>query len=384
MKMYFFTMRQTLLLGMVFTNINCASIGTIKQAQITSDAPSIWLYNQSSWSQCLCYCLQNPPVVAFNYYKLNSSCQLFSNLSSYSFQIINNSNATVYLLEPLPAYAPCCSDLTWLLTQIQSQTKSLSIPSITGLALDSSNNRLGIVASTKLQLISATTVASLNLSTTIPTGSQPISYHQGLFYIGIFPVSTPYVFHIYSALNLTKTGNMTFTQGGPQRIVWLFNDTLVCILLQMNSNVSKANFYNWPSNTLNQSILLGISNAYGLGKAPHNDAFVFITDGSWQGSVWQLQTTSPYNFTRFASSASISESPTSLAIDGCNRLWVVFVKFGIRIYDINSHSLLMAWNLSSTYPALYDIVLTNQYQLYLADKTDGMLARYGLPLQCTN
>ena len=184
-----------LLLGMLFNNINCTLIGTIKQGEIVSDAPSIWLYNQSSWSQCLCYSLQYPPVVAFNNYKLNSSCQLFSNLSSYPFEIISNSNVTVYLLEPLPKYAPCCSNLTWLLTQIQSQTKSLSIPSITGIALDSSNNRLGIVASTKLQLISATTVSILNLSTTIPTGSQPISYHEGLFYVGIFPVSnTIYIF----------------------------------------------------------------------------------------------------------------------------------------------------------------------------------------------
>jgi hypothetical protein len=384
MKIYFFMMVRAFLLGMILNNINCTIIGTIKQGEIASDAPSIWLHNQSSWSQCLCYSLQHPPVVAFNNYKLNSSCQLFSNLSSYPFEIINNSNVTVYLLEPLSKYAPCCSNLTWLLTQIQSQTKSLGIPSITGTALDSSDNRLGIVASTKLQLISATTVSTLNFSTNIPTGSQPVSYHQGLFYVGIFPVSTPYMFHIYSALNLTKIGNMSFTQGGPQRIVWLFNDTLVCILLQINSNISRANFYNWPSNILNQSVILGISNAYGLGKAPNNDDFVFITDGSWGGGVWQLKTTLPYNFTRFASSASNIESPTSLTIDGCSRLWVVFVKFGIRIYDINSHSLLSAWNLSSTYPALYDIVLTNQYQLYLADKTVGKLISYGSQLKCTN
>ncbi|CAF1483323.1 unnamed protein product, partial [Adineta steineri] len=134
----------------------------------------------------------------------------------------------------------------------------------------------------------------------------------------------------------------------------------------------------------NQSITLPITNAYGLGKASNNDSFVYITDGSWGGNIWQLKTTSPYNFTLFATSASSSESPTSVTFDGCNRMWAAFANFGVRIYDINSRSLLYAWNLNSTYSMLYDIVITNQYQLYLADKTSGTLARYGSVLQCTN
>jgi hypothetical protein len=375
---------KSLFIIIISAHVNCITIGSIKQAEISSDAPSIWLYNQSSWSQCLCYSGQYPSAVAFNSYTSDMSCQLFSNLSSYPFQIIDNPTVTVYLLEPLAKYSPCCSNLTWLLTQIQSEVSSMNIPSITGIALDTSNERLGVVASTKLQLISSASVTSLNLSIHLSTNSQPITYHEGLYYVGIFPVLIPYMFHIYSALNLTKIGNMTFTQGGPQRIVWLFNDTLVCIIFQNVSSSSQANFYNWPSNTLNKSISLGISNAYGLGKASDSDQSVFITDGSYGGSIWQLNTSPPYNFSRFASSATSAESPTSVTIDGCNRLWATFVNFGIRIYDINSRSLLKALNLTSTYPALYDLVLTNQYQLYLADKTVGVLTRYGSELQCTN
>ncbi|CAF3741848.1 unnamed protein product [Adineta steineri] len=374
-----------LMFGILFVNVNCIKIGAIQQAQIVTNAPSIWLYNQSTWSQCLCYSLQYPSVQYFNSFPSNLSCQLFSNLSSYPFQIINNSNVTVYLLQPLVEYTPCCSNLTWLITQMKSRMNSLNISSITGLALDSNNNRLATVASSKLQLVSTTSFSFVNSSINLPPGSQAISYSQGSFYVGIFPVATPYTLYIYSSLNLTKTGNMNFTQGGPQRIIWLFSNTLVCVLTQTNpSSVSKANFYNWPSNTLNQSITLPITNAYGLGKASNNDSFVYITDGSWGGNIWQLKTTSPYNFTLFATSASSSESPTSVTFDGCNRMWAAFANFGVRIYDINSRSLLYAWNLNSTYSMLYDIVITNQYQLYLADKTSGTLARYGSVLQCTN
>jgi hypothetical protein len=332
----------------------------------------------------MCYSLQYQSVVAFNSYALNSSCELFTNLSSFPFQVLNDSNVTVYLLKPLQPYTPCCSNLTWLLSEIKSVSKSLNVSSIAGIGFDTDRNRLGTVGSMILQLVSPDTVTFLNLSTSLPRNSQPVTYHENLFYVGIFPVIDN-KFYIYSSLNLTLMGNMNFTQGSPQRIVWLYNETLVCILLQINSSLhSIVNFYNWPSFTLNKTITVGITSAYGLGKAPNNDTFVYITDGSWNGSVWRMKTSSPYNFTIFVSGSNINESPANVAVDNCNRLWVVFYGYGIRIYNLSSAAILATWNLTTTYPALYDLALTDQYQLYLADKSVSKLARYGSALQCTN
>ncbi|CAF1248218.1 unnamed protein product [Adineta ricciae] len=359
-------------------------VGTIKDAQIVTNAPSDWLMNQYTWSQCLCYSLANSSIVALNFYTLNSTCQLFTNVSSYPFQIVKNSNVTTYLLKQLTRYAPCCSNISWLMTQIQSAAKTLSMPSITSLALDSINQRLGVVASAVLRSVSLDSFALLNVSVGLAANSQTISYSQGLFYTGVYPVTAPFAFTIYSGQNFSKIGSMNFTGGGPQRIIWLFNDTLVCVLLQTNpSTISKANFYNWPSGTLVQSITLSITNAYGLGKAPNNDTFVYITDGSTGGDVWQLRTSAPYNFTLFALTTNATETPASVTVDGCNRVWVVYAKFGVRIYDLNSRALLMSWKLFPTYPLLYDLVLSDQYQLYLADYSTGKLARYGSGIQCT-
>jgi len=135
---------------------------------------------------------------------------------------------------------------------------------------------------------------------------------------------------------------------------------------------------------LNQSITIGIINAYGLAKAPNDDTFVYITDGSMNGGVWRLKTSSPYNFTLFVPGSSSSESPTAAVVDSCNRLWVVFYGYGVRIYNLSSAAILATWNLKTTYPQLYDLALTDQYQLYLADKSVSKLARYGSALQCTN
>ena len=128
--------------------------------------------------------------------------------------------------------------------------KSLSILSVMDIALDSSNDRLGTVSSTKLQLVSTITVNSLNQSVTLPSAPQPLSYNQGLFYVDIFPVSISYTFHMYSAINLTKVSSMIFTQSG-------------------------------------LNVLFGFSMI-------HLYAF-----------VWKLKTTSPYNFTRFVSSTTV-------------------------------------------------------------------------------
>ena len=384
--MHLFPGMTVVLLVLNVIKLQSAPLGTIQQARISTSGPSFWVYNQSSGSQCVCLSLQNPSIVAFNSFTLNQSCQLFSNLSAFPFQVISDSDVVVHLLQPLPPYTPCCSDLNWLLNQMKSNVVSQNIASVEGLTLDTDRNRLGVVSQTALQLISAGLITPMNLSTTPPFNARPISYYQGFFYVGIFPVTSPFAFHIYAASNLTKVGMMNFTQGSPQRIVWLFNDTLACILIQDGSSTSLAHFYNWPSMALNKSVSLGIANAYGLTKALNDDRFVYITDGLWGGNVWRLKTSPPYNFTQFASSTSNNESPANLVIDGCNRLWVAFTRYGIRIYDLNTTVMLGTWNMSSVAynPALYDIVLTKQYQLYLADIARGTLSRYGSPLQCTN
>ena len=284
---FFYSEDMLLLLGLtnlllfVVIHAQNVSIGKILQARIVSGAPAIWLQNQSSWSQCMCYSLTHPSVVAFNSYPSNGSCQLFSNLSAFPFEITDQANVTIYLLQPLQSYTPCCSNLTWLLGQMKSQNRSKSIPAAECIALDTDRNRLGLVSDTILQLISADIITPNSVSTTAPSNTRPISYHQGLFYVGMFPVVTPGTLHIYAASNLTKVGTINFTQGSPQRIAWLFNNTIVCILIQSGSTSSLANFYNWPSNTLNHSVAITIANAFGLTKAPNDDTFVYLADGGF-------------------------------------------------------------------------------------------------------
>ncbi|CAF5229244.1 unnamed protein product, partial [Rotaria magnacalcarata] len=81
-----------------------------------------------------------------------------------------------------------------------------------------------------------------------------------------------------------------------------------------------------------------------------------------------------------------TEIPMSLAVDSCgNRLWVLMLGFGIRIYDRIYGNEIASWNMSMSYPTLYDMILTSDYELYLIDKSMNQLIHYGLSLtdQCT-
>ena len=175
-----------LLLLFTVTDIQSVSIGTIQQARIVTGAPSTWLQNQSSWSQCVCYALGHPSVVAFNSYPLNGSCQLFSNLSAFPFEVTGDPNVTVYLLQPLQRYTPCCSNLTWLLDQLKSETSSTFIPTVEGLALDADRNQLGVVSNTALQVVSADLIMPTYASTTPPYNARPHLISPGSLLRGNF------------------------------------------------------------------------------------------------------------------------------------------------------------------------------------------------------
>ncbi len=112
----------TLVIYSIFL-VSCYSIpiGTVNQTRFTSvdqlNSDAIWINNQFSPKECLCTVLsQYNNVLLFNSYS-NGSCQLFISLP-YTYTMEYNFNSTIIFLSPLPPVnqAPCCSNLTWLIT----------------------------------------------------------------------------------------------------------------------------------------------------------------------------------------------------------------------------------------------------------------------------
>ena len=192
----------TLLLLSMQSWIVSIRFGKSVQTQLVAvNSTTLWLGNQSSWSECMCEALRfaSPSIVAFNYFS-NGSCQLTTSDFSVStaFYLVVASNSTAFFLSETVIdrlTSICCADLQWLMTQIQQpltfNTTSTTQP--VGLALDTDFPAFALTYGTpsvSLQRRDLTKSMTGRTTLFVKGHSQPISYHQGFYYVGINPPPT--------------------------------------------------------------------------------------------------------------------------------------------------------------------------------------------------
>ena len=150
---------------------------------------SIWLFNLTTWSQCVCDVLSGrfaSTAVALNMYR-NGSCQFFTTLP-YTFTLETNPNSTLVLLKPLPPrdLAPCCSNVSWLINQINASQQESTNVSNPGYVIIDDNNYL-VVLSYRVSF-SQYNRTTLNMIRNITSVVSPTSltYRNGFYYIRKF------------------------------------------------------------------------------------------------------------------------------------------------------------------------------------------------------
>ncbi|UJR32256.1 hypothetical protein I4U23_019721 [Adineta vaga] len=370
----------------------------ISQAQLMIDQlTTIWLYNQSSWSQCMCQALQyqSPSTVAFNFFSSMNACQLIpSNFSnSTSFYIMPSSSSKLFFLTKTIIYklkSICCSDIAWLMNNIQQSDtfRSVNVTKPVGLALDTDLKKLLVTYGNTRSIQQRNLTGSMAGGRTVfsKTNAQPITYNEGYYYVGINPpaASSSYNFYIYY-INLTRIYDLPFPEGDPQRAVWLYNNSLMCLIIQHDPN-STLTFLNWHSSsmnfTYNRTIIVPFSQPYGLAKS-NDDTMIYVSGNT--STIYQLSTKT-FLWSVLVSNNNTNEIPMTLIIDSCGqRLWALMSGFGIRVYNRIYGNELASWNMSMSFPTLYDMVLTYDYELYLIDYSLNVLVHYGSPLsqQCS-
>ena len=168
-------------------------IGTSNRTHLTSvdqlNLNTTWITNQFSPKQCLCTALsQYSNVLLLNSYS-NGSCQLFFSLP-YTYTMRYHVNSTLILLSPLPPVnqAPCCSNLTWLMTRIKNSTLPVtSHSSPTYMVIDDLNYLAVISFNDKLYRYNRTTM-SLITSRTVASSCVALSYYNGQYFVGMIVV----------------------------------------------------------------------------------------------------------------------------------------------------------------------------------------------------
>ena len=370
--------------------------GKSVRAQIIGvNSTQLWLNNQSSWSQCMCGALKHdsPSIIAFNYFS-NGSCQLITNEFSAStlFYLVNASSSTAFFLRDTVITrltSICCADLSWLMTQIQQSYtfRSVQVTFPAGLALDTDFSAFALTYGNNTGSLQRRTLAG-NMTGTVTQlvkkDAQPVSYHQDLYYVGVNPpaLSGPHYFFIYNR-SINRVWNMSFTIGSPQRAVWLFNSSIMCVILQRgaNSSIGWLNWYPSLAFTWNRTIPAPFNKPYGLAKA-NDDSMVYV--GGDTDIVYQLSSNT-FNWSILVPTRNSSEIVMTLIVDSCgHRLWVLLQGFGVRVYHRLSGLELGAWDLSANYPKLYDMILTSGYEFFAVEPFKNELFHYGSSLagQC--
>ena len=167
---------------------HAVSIGKVNTSRFTSldqlNQDAVWIYNQSSNQRCLCTVLSLfPNALLFNAFN-NGSCQLFFALP-FTYIMQYHPQSTLILLKALPPrqLAPCCSNLTWLMTRIaNSSLPPVSLSSPTYMVIDDLDYLAVITYGSNLYRFNRTTMAPV-ISKSIGPGCTALSYYNKQYFI---------------------------------------------------------------------------------------------------------------------------------------------------------------------------------------------------------
>ena len=169
------------------------SIGRVSNARLLPGLKNqtVWLFNQANANACLCRALQFYPIkeiAALNSFSSNSTCQLILSPPVLSPNIVFDIKSTLVLLQPLTD-APCCSDLSWLLTRIKNsqQQSSDAITHPTVLSINSDNTLISTLSYSGSLFRFHRTNLSLQGIYALPLNYDCAltTYRRGQFYMGM-------------------------------------------------------------------------------------------------------------------------------------------------------------------------------------------------------
>ncbi|UJR37464.1 hypothetical protein I4U23_030167 [Adineta vaga] len=369
----------------LYAHCLCVSFGTVRRARFTSvnqlNSDTIWLNNQSSSQECLCTVLRSyNNTFLFNSYT-NGSCHLFFSLP-YTYRMEFHINSTTILLKSLPPInqAPCCSNLSWLMSRIKnsslpivtlSQPTYLVIDDLDYLAVISYNNKLYRYNRTSMISVTSKVIAAQCMS---------ISYYKQQYFVGCGTSATSRLY-VFSTTTLAFITNITVASE-PRDVVFIRNGTVMLVSLAGTDQIA---FYNVISST---SYIL--TNTISAPYTPYNlyrinDTFLYMTSMTANIGIYTLRyngTTNGWIWNSVSQTNSGTSSNFQTTFDACGRMWISVKGFGIRIYDSTGTKSLYNWTLSS---GLNTIALTQTFDLYAADFINGQILSYRSRIdQCTS
>jgi hypothetical protein len=319
---------------------------------------------------------------------------------SSTLSAMDRVSSSSLLLRPLPPreQAPCCSNLTWLMTRIaNSSLTPVSLNAPTYLVIDDLDYLAVIAYSDKLYRFNRTTMAQVS-SKWIASNCTAMSYYNKQYFIsesicleadivyivchvGCGTASTSMVYAI-STSNLSSITNIS-VPSEPRDVKFIRNGTVMLVSMLMPNTIG---FYNVSSN--NRYTLTSNMSAPGLPYSMYrvNDTLLHVSilwvltpihtlvnTGGMGGWTWG-------SFPATRSSAFTSNFQSTF--DACGRMWVSTTGFGIRIFDATGSQSLYNWSRTI---GMNGIVVTEKFDVYIADVLYDLVTGYYPHIQqCTS
>jgi hypothetical protein len=384
---------------------HAAPIGTVNTSRLTSlgqlNRDALWIQNQSSSRQCLCTVLSRfPTALLFNSFS-NGSCQLFFALP-FTYTLQSHPQSTLILLRPLPPreQAPCCSNLTWLMTRIVNSAQTpVSLNSPTYLVIDDLDYLAVISYDDKLYRFNRTTMAQVS-STWIANQCLSVNSYNKQYFVGEgilaarLPLMSKFMcfvgcgtgsssrLYVLSTRTLSSITNISVPNDA-RDVKFIRNGTVMLVSMGSPSTIA---FYNVSATGTYAfiSTLNAPSTPYTMYYV--NDALLHVSTRAASTPVLTLEQANGTGGWTWGSFPATRSSSTTYnfqsTFDACGRMWVSIKGYGIRIFDTTGSQSLYNWSLTN---GLNTIALTKAFDLYAADYGNNLILSYRPDIdQCTS
>jgi len=272
-------------------------------------------------------------------------------------------------------------NLTDLLDKLQNATPTYGqVLSPRCLAIDN-HGYLVTLSQTNLSIVrfDSTNMTFIDNTNFLFTSPMNLKYYNNNYYVALTSCIL-----VIDSNNLTINNNITSSSLSGARDMMFLNNGDIFVAVSTTNNYLL--FFNRSNNmSTNYNFAYGQSVNY---TNPHglffiNDTYFYAT--SWaNNSVYSYSAISgstgwSENLVLDAQSVASNSSGNHIAIDECGRFWFALSNYDLMIFDSQGSFL---GNFTLTNSSIFDVIITDNYVMYLSDTASNRLIRIDPNIQC--
>ena len=318
----------------------------------------------------------------------NDTCQVFIDVAR-TYRMQSTANARMYFHQQvLPDASECCmSDVSVLLSRVSASVPTYADVIDPGRLVLDNHGYLVTVSYTDQSLVRFHS----NTMTRIDQPASPVflqsprslAHRNGVYYVGfnsyilLVLASDMTIIHNVSSPALYDVGDMIFVNDGQQMIVTSMGNNRLVFFDRSSLMPYNYQFIGYRT----------VSGRYPRGLVFIHDALFYLS--SWgdntvyafarSANATEWNETMVFNASSSSSSLGTSITSEYVTIDDCGRFWLSLGSIGVKIFDSQGS---LRGSLHPPGSTIVDILVLDNYVMYLSDTASNRISRIDPILQC--